>query len=149
MIDTTPYDSFAAKPHVLVVDDDDRIRSLIRRYLTKEGFVVSEAADAMEAKEILRVFSYDLLVLDVMMPGQSGRDFTTELRQTQDVPVILLTAMSEAEDRIAGLETGADDYLTKPFEPRELVLRLQAILRRKPAPKNHSDRTAAPWGQDL
>ena len=135
---------FSALPHILVVDDDDRIRDLVARYLGEHGFLVSGAADAMQAKEILALAEYDALVVDVMMPGQNGMEFTEELRQSGkaqgDVPVILLTAMSETEDKISGLSAGADDYLTKPFDPRELVLRLEAILRRRPkqveGPKN-------------
>ena len=122
---------FAALPHILVIDDDDRIRDLIARYLGEHGFLVSAAADAAEAKEILTLAEYDALVVDVMMPGQSGMEFTQELRQQNDVPVLLLTAMGETEDKITGLTAGADDYLTKPFDPRELVLRLEAILRRR------------------
>ena len=126
-------------PHVLVVDDDDRIRDLVARYLTENGFFVSTAEDAAQAKEILAVAQYDVLVVDVMMPGQDGMSLTDELRQkingqNNDVPILLLTAMGEVEDKIKGLSAGADDYLTKPFDPRELVLRLQAILRRKPKP---------------
>jgi two-component system phosphate regulon response regulator OmpR len=120
------------KPHVLVVDDDDRIRDLVARYLTEHGFVVATTAGAAEARAVLEVFSFDVLVVDVMMPGETGLEFTRDLRSRGDIPVLLLTALGETDDRIAGLETGADDYLAKPFEPRELVLRLQAILRRKP-----------------
>lgn len=119
-------------PHILVVDDDDRIRSLVSRYLNEHGFLSFTAANAAEAKEILQIGLFDALVLDVMMPGQDGRSLTKELRAKSDVPVLLLTAMGEIEDRVGGLQSGADDYLTKPFDPRELVLRLQAILRRRP-----------------
>lgn len=125
-------DSFAALPHILVVDDDDRIRELVSRYLIQHGYLVSTASDAGEAKEILEFAEYDALVVDVMMPGQNGMEFTQELRAKNDVPVLLLTAMGEVEDKISGLQTGADDYLTKPFDPRELVLRLEAIIRRRP-----------------
>jgi two-component system phosphate regulon response regulator OmpR len=124
-------------PHVLVVDDDERLRSLLRRYLTDNGFIVSVAADAAEARAHLESLVFDLLVVDVMMPGEDGLAFTRALRGTGNgVPVLMLTARGEAEDRISGLEHGADDYLTKPFEPRELVLRLNSILRRarQPAP---------------
>ncbi|EKE68880.1 MULTISPECIES: response regulator [Oceanibaculum] len=124
----------AAPPHILVVDDDGRLRDLLRRYLSENGFLVSTAADAAEARAKLESFSFDLLVLDVMMPGESGLDLTQDLRradaQTGAVPILMLTAMAEAEDRIHGLERGADDYLTKPFEPRELLLRIRTILRR-------------------
>lgn len=123
-----------APPHILVVDDDGRLRDLLRRYLSENGFLVSTAADAAEARAKLESFSFDLLVLDVMMPGESGLDLTRDLRrggaQTGAVPILLLTAMAETEERISGLESGADDYLTKPFEPRELLLRIRTILRR-------------------
>jgi len=125
-------ESFATLPHILVVDDDDRIRELVSRYLSEHGYFVSTAEDAAQAKEILKFAEYDALVVDVMMPGQDGKAFTKELRDNNDVPVLLLTAMGEIDDKISGLETGADDYLTKPFDPRELVLRLEAILRRRP-----------------
>ena len=123
---------FQSLPHILVVDDDDRIRSLVSRYLNEHGFLSFTAPDAKAAKEVLAIGKFDALVLDVMMPGQDGRSLTKELRQTSDIPVLLLTAMGEIEDRVGGLQSGADDYLTKPFDPRELVLRLQAILRRRP-----------------
>ena len=119
-------------PDILVVDDDKRLAQLIRRYLGDNGFRVTVAASAEEAKSLLATLEFDLLVLDVMMPGLSGIEMTRELRRGSDVPILLLTAMSEPENRITGLESGADDYLTKPFEPRELVLRLNSILRRRP-----------------
>lgn len=119
-------------PDVLVVDDDKRLAQLIRRYLGDNGFRVTIAASAEEAKGLLSALAFDLMVLDVMMPGLSGVELTRELRKNNDVPILLLTAMGEPENRIAGLESGADDYLTKPFEPRELVLRLNSILRRRP-----------------
>ncbi|MEM8834140.1 MAG: response regulator transcription factor [Pseudomonadota bacterium] len=119
-------------PHILVVDDDDRIRDLVTKYLRKQDFMVSMAENAQEAKEILALFEYDLMVLDVMMPGETGFEFTEKLRESSDMPVILLTALGETDDRIEGLTAGADDYLTKPFDPRELVLRIEAILRRRP-----------------
>jgi len=125
-------DKVESLPHVLIVDDDDRIRQLVSRYLRENGFVASTAADAAQAKETLGVLEFDALVVDIMMPGQNGLDFTKELRKKSDIPVLLLTALGESADRIAGLETGADDYLPKPFEPKELVLRLQSILRRRP-----------------
>ncbi len=121
-----------ATPDILVVDDDKRLAQLIRRYLGDNGFRVTVAASAEEAKGLLSTLAFDLLVLDVMMPGMSGVEMTRELRRASDVPILLLTAMSEPENRISGLESGADDYLTKPFEPRELVLRLNSILRRRP-----------------
>jgi len=125
----------ALKPHILVVDDDDRLRELLRLFLSENGFIVSTAAGAREARGKLRSLSYDLMVLDVMMPGESGLELARSLRQKGEalirrLPILLLTARAEAEDRIDGLETGADDYLTKPFEPRELLLRINSILRR-------------------
>lgn len=136
MNDAPQQTSFATMPHILVVDDDDRIRDLVARYLTEHDFFVTTAQDAAEARQILDMAEYDAIVLDVMMPGQTGVEFTHELRKPDmvqyDIPVLLLTAMGEADDKIDGLTSGADDYLTKPFDPRELVLRLQAILRRRP-----------------
>jgi len=117
-------------PHILVVDDDDRLRDLLRRYLADNGHHVSSAHSAADALAKLSAMSFDLIVLDVMMPGGSGIELTQRLRTDNDIPILLLTAMGEPEDRIAGLESGADDYLTKPFEPRELILRITTILRR-------------------
>ncbi|MCB9983211.1 MAG: response regulator [Rhodospirillales bacterium] len=122
------------RPHVLVVDDDRRIRDLLCRYLEEQGFVVVAAGDAFEAEVLLKSFEVDVLVVDVMMPGKTGLEFTQEYRAGHDTPVLLLTALGETEDRISGLEAGADDYLPKPFEPRELVLRLNAILKRTVRP---------------
>ncbi|HWT99144.1 MAG TPA: response regulator [Terriglobales bacterium] len=119
-----------APPHVLVVDDDRRLRDLLGRYLTDQGFRVTTAIDATEARTKLTSVTFDLLVLDIMMPGESGLQLTEHLRQDSHVPILLLTAMGESEDRIKGLSVGADDYLAKPFEPRELVLRIQSILKR-------------------
>jgi two-component system phosphate regulon response regulator OmpR len=127
-----PHAALAARPHILVVDDDDRIRSLVSRFLTAEGFLVVTAPDAAHARVLCRRLIIDAMVVDVMMPGEDGLSLTRALRAERDIPVLLLTALGEAESRIAGLEAGADDYLAKPFEPRELVLRLQAILRRRP-----------------
>ncbi len=121
-------------PHLLIVDDDERLRSVLRRYLVRNGFRITEAQDTAAARTKLQSLSFDLIILDVMMPGESGVSFLTDLRRSSRVPVLMLTAMSEAADRIAGLEQGADDYLSKPFEPRELVLRLRNILSRNPAP---------------
>ena len=121
---------YAIMPHVLVVDDDKRICDLVTRYLSEQGFIVMSAGDTGEARKILERFEFDVLVVDVMMPGETGFEFTKDLRERSDLPVLLLTALGEADDRIEGLEAGADDYLPKPFEPRELVLRLNAILRR-------------------
>ena len=121
--------------HVLVVDDDARLRRLLSRYLAEQGFRVTAAADAAEARDKMRTVQPDLLVLDVMMPGESGLDLTAALRRERaGVPVLLLTARGGPEDRIAGFEAGADDYLPKPFEPYELVLRLRAMLRRTAPP---------------
>ncbi len=122
--------------HILVVDDDARLRGLLSRYLAGEGFRVTTADNAADARAKLRAINPDLLVLDVMMPGESGLDLTGALRREQghDLPVLLLTARGAPEDRIAGFEAGADDYLPKPFEPRELVLRIRAMLRRAPPP---------------
>jgi two-component system phosphate regulon response regulator OmpR len=117
-------------PHILVVDDDKRLRELLRKYLSEQGFRVTIAADAADARHKLHSIAFDLLVLDIMMPGESGLELTQSLRRTSDVPILMLTAMGEPEDRIGGLERGADDYLSKPFEPRELVLRIRTILRR-------------------
>ena len=117
-------------PHILVVDDDDRIRSLLKRYLSENGLRVSAAKDASDARELLGGVEFDLLILDVMMPGMSGFDLTEKIRAASNVPILLLTARGMPEDRIEGLERGADDYLSKPFEPRELLLRISALLRR-------------------
>jgi len=122
-------------PHLLIIDDDQRIRSLLSRYLTDNGFRVDVAANAAEARARLGGLTFDLLILDVMMPGESGLDLLNSLRQSLNVPILMLTARTEIEHRITGLERGADDYLGKPFEPRELVLRINAILKRgAPAP---------------
>ena len=116
--------------HLLVVDDDARIRKLLSRYLVENGFRVSVAADAAEARRRLAGLAFDLMILDVMMPGESGMELTESLRHESDVPILMLTARSETENRIRGLELGADDYLPKPFEPRELLLRINNILKR-------------------
>jgi len=116
--------------HILVVDDDRRLRDLLQRFLTDSGFRVTAAGSAAEARDRLTSLRFDLLVLDVMMPGESGLSLTSSLRENTNVPILMLTAMAEPDDRINGLERGADDYLTKPFEPRELVARIRSILRR-------------------
>ncbi len=123
------------KAHILVVDDDTRLRSLLQRFLRENDFYVSVAKDAEAAREKLENYKFDLLIVDIMMPGETGLQFLSKLRHEDNVPVILLTAMGETEDRIAGLETGADDYLGKPFEPKELVLRIRNILKRAPQEK--------------
>ena len=142
----------ASEPaHILVVDDDTRLRDLLQRYLSEQGFRVTTAVDAADARAKLASFAFDLLVLDIMMPGETGLQLTQTLRRESSVPILLLTAMNETEDRIAGFESGADDYLPKPFEPRELVLRVNAILRRVPAapPKTSSAITFGEFSFDL
>lgn len=119
--------------HLLVVDDDARIRSLLRRFLLREGFLVSTAPDAARARALLRGLEFNLIILDVMMPGEDGLSLIRSLRPRLTTPILLLTARGETSDRISGLEAGADDYLPKPFDPRELLLRVNAILRRMPA----------------
>ncbi len=120
-------------PHLLIVDDDERIRSLLQQFLVQNDYLVSTAEDAEQARTLLSAIEFDLIILDVMMPGQDGISFTAELRTLQNkTPILLLTARGETEDRIKGLEAGADDYLPKPFEPKELLLRINAILRRMP-----------------
>ena len=116
--------------HLLVVDDDDRIRDLLKRYLAKSGFRVSCASHAKNARAKMEGLAFDMIILDVMMPGEDGFELTRSLREYNDVPVILLTAKGEVSDRIEGLKAGADDYLVKPFEPEELVLRIEAIFKR-------------------
>ncbi|MDB6177225.1 response regulator transcription factor [Paracoccus sp. Z330] len=121
--------------HILIVDDDERIRALLGRFLRKNGFMVTMARDAAQARRLLAGLEFDLIVLDVMMPGEDGFALTSALRQKIQTPILLLTARGDIEDRITGLESGADDYLPKPFEPRELLLRIEAILRRIPTPE--------------
>ncbi len=115
---------------ILVIDDDTRLRKLLKQYLEQEGYDVEMAKNASEAKDTLKDKRFDLLVVDVMMPGQNGKEFTKELRMTNDTPVLMLTALNEVSDRVSGLESGVDDYLGKPFEPKELVLRIESILKR-------------------
>ncbi len=124
----------ATEVHLLIVDDDERIRGLLQKYLIRSGFLVTAARDAAHARRILSGLEFDLIVLDVMMPGEDGISLTRDLRARMSTPVLLLTAKGETADRIAGLEAGADDYLAKPFEPKELLLRINAILRRTPNP---------------
>ncbi|MDX7950704.1 response regulator transcription factor [Lichenihabitans sp. Uapishka_5] len=116
--------------HLLLVDDDRRIRELLARFVAKDGYRVTLAGNADEAWSHLKHFAFDLIVLDAMMPGQNGFDFATELRRASDVPILMLTARAEADDKVRGFEAGVDDYLTKPYEPRELLLRIASILRR-------------------
>ncbi len=118
--------------HLLIVDDDERIRTLLQKYLMRNGFFVTSARDGAHARRLLAGLDFDLIVMDVMMPGEDGVSLTRDLRRTISTPILLLTAKGETDDRIAGLEAGADDYLTKPFEPKELLLRINAILRRTP-----------------
>ena len=118
------------QPHILVVDDDRRIRDLTARFLSAEGFNVVTANDAADARDKMKSLAFDLLVLDIMMPGEDGLSLTRSLRESREIPVILLTAMGEETDRIVGLEVGADDYVAKPFNPRELLARIKAVLRR-------------------
>ncbi len=119
-------------PHILVVDDDTRLRRLLKKYLSENGFVVSQASGAQEAKELIKLFSFSILILDMMMPGQNGQELTRELRSDNfETPILMLTAMGDIDNRISGLEAGADDYLSKPFEPKELLLRINNILKRQ------------------
>ena len=117
------------KFHILVVDDDDKIRSLIKQYLVEKGFLISTADNAENAKKMIEIFNFNLIILDVMMPGQSGYDLTKELKESKNIPIILLTAKGEVENRIHGLELGADDYLGKPFDPKELLLRVKNVIK--------------------
>ena len=117
------------KFHILVVDDDDKIRLLIKQYLIEKGFLISTAENAENAKKIIEIFNFNLIILDVMMPGQSGYDLTRELKESKNIPIILLTAKGEVENRIHGLELGADDYLGKPFDPKELLLRVNNVIK--------------------
>lgn len=117
-------------PHILVIDDDTRIRNLLKQFLTENGFRISVAGNAEEARRQLQGLDFDLLVVDIMMPGESGIDLTKSLRADKTVPILMLTALSETDSRIEGLQAGADDYLAKPFDPRELILRINNILRR-------------------
>lgn len=120
------------QPHLLIVDDDERIRVLLQKFLMRNGFLVTAGRDAAHARRILSGLDFDMIVLDVMMPGEDGISLCADLRRMRDTPILLLTAKAETDDRIAGLEAGADDYLAKPFEPRELLLRINSILRRVP-----------------
>jgi two-component system, OmpR family, phosphate regulon response regulator OmpR len=128
--------------HLLIIDDDERIRGLLQKFLMRNGYLVSTARDAAQARRVLAGLEFDLIVLDVMMPGEDGITLTRDLRKRMTTPILLLTAKGEAPNRIEGLEAGADDYLVKPFEPKELLLRINAILRRVP-----QARTAEPVRQ--
>ncbi len=118
-----------SKLHILVVDDDDRIRSLLKDYLSENNYIVSTAENADEAKKKINYLKFNIIILDVMMPGQNGYDLTQEIKKKSKVPIILLTAKGEVENRIKGLELGADDYIGKPFEPKELLLRIKNVIR--------------------
>ena len=115
--------------HILIVDDDDRIRGLLKDYLTENNYIVSTAENADNAKEKLNFLKFDIIILDVMMPGQNGYELTKEIKKNTKIPVILLTAKGEVDNRIKGLELGADDYISKPFEPKELLLRIKNIIK--------------------
>lgn len=134
-IDALPDDA----PHILVVDDDFRIRDLLSRYLQENGFRVTPTADAAAARAAMRSLAFDLVILDVMMPGESGTSLARDLKSSSSIPICMLTARAEAENRIEGLEIGVEDYVTKPFEPRELLLRLKNILRRGTIPSTPRD----------
>ena len=125
--------SAPTSPHLLIVDDDERIRGLLQKFLIRNGFLVTAARDAAQARRLLSGLEFNLIVLDVMMPGEDGLTLTRDLRKRITTPILLLTARGETRERIEGLEAGADDYLAKPFEPKELLLRINAILRRVPA----------------
>lgn len=127
-----------ALAHILVVDDDTRLRRLIQKYLKEHGFLVTGASSAKNARRHMESLQFDLIVLDVMMPGEDGMSFAGSIRENNSIPILMLTAMGEAEHRIKGLEQGVDDYMGKPFEPRELLLRVNAILRRTPPPPDDS-----------
>ncbi len=137
--------------HILVIDDDDRLRDLLKKYLSDNGFGVTAAEDTAAARSKMASVAFDLIVLDLMMPGETGLEFAASLRQSgnpvSDVPILMLTAMAETDDRIIGLEAGADDYLIKPFEPRELLLRINSILRRVPREVDEMTPTEARLGE--
>ena len=118
------------KIHILIVDDDDKIRDLLKQYLKNNNFFVSTAINASDAEEKLKIVKFDLAIIDIMMPGKDGLQLTKEIRENIDLPIILLTAKGEAEDRVRGLELGAEDYLPKPFEPKELLLRIKNVIKR-------------------
>lgn len=143
---STTHTATAYPPHILVVDDDTRLRTLLKKFLRGEGYMVSAAANAAEARRQMAALQFDLLVVDVMMPGEDGYALTRAIRATSAVPILMLTAMGEAPDRIRGLEIGVDDYVAKPFEPKELVLRIASILRRAP-PQEDAPRTELRFGE--
>ncbi len=132
----TPMNGLGSdEPHLLVVDDDERLRALLQRYLSSNGYRVTAAPGAADARALMKSMEFDLLILDVMMPGESGLELTQSVRKDSAVPILMLTARGDPADRIAGLELGADDYLPKPFEPRELLLRVNSLLRRSAPPE--------------
>src|SRR5271156_3843040 len=133
-------------PHVLVVDDDRRLRALLSSFLRKHGYRVTVAASAAEARAFLEGLAFEIIVLDVMMPGESGFDLAASLRRRSDIPILMLTARSDAGDRVRGLEAGVDDYLGKPYEPKELLLRIGSILRRVRAPPARPDDSTLRFG---
>jgi two-component system phosphate regulon response regulator OmpR len=149
---TDRLSALAQKLHILVVDDDERLRGLLSQFLVDDGFLVTTAVDAADARQKLKYLQYDLVVMDVMMPGEDGMSLTRSLKKEKfTTPILLLTALGEIDSRIKGLEAGADDYLAKPFEPRELLLRMHAILRRvaaKPVAANEAMRFGR-WSVDL
>jgi len=127
---------YNSKIHILIVDDDDKIRDLLKQYLKNNNFFVSTAINASDAEEKLKIVKFDLAIIDIMMPGKDGLQLTKEIREKIDLPIILLTAKGEAEDRVRGLELGAEDYLPKPFEPKELLLRIKNVIKRIKKNKN-------------
>jgi len=135
--------------HLLVVDDDDRIRELLKKYLSRQGYRVSIASGTIDARNLMKTLTFDMVILDVMMPGEDGFEFTAALRKSGDIPIILLTAKGEAKSRIEGLRLGADDYIPKPFEPEELVLRIEAIFRRTGRDKPTQNVLFGPWEYNL
>ena len=135
--------------HILVIDDDERLRELLRRFLEESGFRVTGANSAAEARDYMKVMHFDLLVIDVMMPGETGVEFLASIRPAANIPALFLTALSETENRIEGLEAGADDYIAKPFEPRELILRISRILDRQIDVSSSSDIQFGPFSLNL
>jgi len=144
-------DSLAGEQHILVIDDDERLRLLLRRFLEESGFRVTDVGSASDARRVLDGLVFDLLIVDIMMPGETGLEFLADLRKDSAVPALFLTAMAETEHRITGLESGADDYISKPFEPRELVLRIRSILNRAAAQRTTPSKSISfgPYSFDL
>lgn len=143
--------SLAGEQHILVIDDDERLRLLLRRFLEESGFRVTDVGSASDARKVLDGLVFDLLIVDIMMPGETGLEFLADLRKKNAVPALFLTAMAETEHRITGLESGADDYISKPFEPRELVLRIRSILNRAAAQREAPSKSISfgPYSFDL